>query len=80
MKMGLGNIARLKTIQRKIDESANKELDKFNNKEIILLGTNKQPNKDDRMKNEIEIYPFNCFKNPLDFSISLNICNAFSAS
>jgi methylmalonyl-CoA mutase len=46
------------TIQRKIDESANKELDKFNNKEIILLGTNKQPNKDDRMKNEIEIYPF----------------------
>lgn len=45
-------------IQRKITESANKEQDKFNAKEIVLLGTNKQLNKNDVMKNEIEIYPF----------------------
>ena len=46
------------TIQRKITESATKEQDKFNGTEIILLGTNKQLNKNDFMKNEIEIYPF----------------------
>jgi methylmalonyl-CoA mutase len=45
-------------IQRKIIENANKEQDKFNTKEIVLLGTNKQLNKNDEMKNEIEIYPF----------------------
>tara|TARA_R110002124_G_scaffold55559_1_gene156995 strand:- start:13654 stop:15003 length:1350 start_codon:yes stop_codon:yes gene_type:complete len=45
-------------IQRKITESATKEQEKFDRKEIVLLGTNKQVNKDDLMKNEIEIYPF----------------------
>ncbi len=45
-------------IQRKITESATKEQEKFDKKEIVLLGTNKQANKDDFMKNEIEIYPF----------------------
>ena len=45
-------------IQRKITENASKEQKKFDRKEIVLLGTNKQVNKDDLMKNEIEIYPF----------------------
>ena len=45
-------------IQRKIIESANKEQDKFDKEELILLGSNKQPNKKDKMKNEVEIYPF----------------------
>ncbi len=45
-------------IQRKITENANREQEKFDNAEIVLLGTNKQMNKNDFMKNEIEIYPF----------------------
>lgn len=46
------------TIQRKIKESAKKEEERFNANEEILLGTNKHPNKKDRMKNELELYPF----------------------
>jgi len=45
-------------IQRKITESANKEQQKFDSNELILLGTNKQPNTDDKMKSDIEFYPF----------------------
>lgn len=45
-------------IQRKITENANKEQEKFDNKKIVLLGTNKQPNPEDKMKGELEIYPF----------------------
>ncbi|WP_242205862.1 methylmalonyl-CoA mutase subunit beta [Aestuariivivens insulae] len=46
------------TIQRKIKESALKEQQDFNNGELILLGTNKHPNPDDKMKGELELYPF----------------------
>lgn len=46
------------TIQRKIKESATKEQLLFDKGEDILLGTNKYPNMDDKMKNELEIYPF----------------------
>lgn len=46
------------TIQRKINESATKEQEKFDAKEIVLLGSNVLPNKDDRMKDNLEIYPF----------------------
>ncbi len=46
------------TIQRKIEESAQKEQEKFNNKEIVLLGTNLQANLKERMSNAIELYPF----------------------
>ena len=46
------------TIQKKIKESATKEQEQFNKGEIVLLGTNKHPNKQDRMKEDIEIYPF----------------------
>lgn len=46
------------TIQRKIKESAEKEQKLFDTGEIVLLGTNKHPNKEDRMKNDLELYPF----------------------
>ena len=45
-------------IQKKIKESAAKEQDQFDKGELILLGTNKHPNPDDQMKNELELYPF----------------------
>ncbi len=46
------------TIQRKIKESATKEQQQFDTGETILLGTNKHPNPNDVMKNELELYPF----------------------
>jgi methylmalonyl-CoA mutase len=46
------------TIQRKIKESAQREQDKFNTQEEILLGTNKHPNPKDKMQHELELYPF----------------------
>ena len=45
-------------IQRKIKESAEREQNQFNNGEEILLGTNKHPNPNDKMKHELELYPF----------------------
>jgi methylmalonyl-CoA mutase len=45
-------------IQKKIKESAAKEQEQFDKGELILLGTNKHPNKNDRMKDDIELYPF----------------------
>ena len=46
------------TIQRKIKESANKEQQQFDNGDEILLGTNKYPNTNECLKNELEIFPF----------------------
>ncbi|WP_418637705.1 methylmalonyl-CoA mutase subunit beta [Winogradskyella sp.] len=46
------------TIQRKIEESAIKEQDRFNNGSLVLIGSNKQENKTDLMKNELALYPF----------------------
>lgn len=46
------------TIQRKISESASKEQDLFDSGKEVLLGTNKYPNKNDRMKDDLELYPF----------------------
>ena len=46
------------TIQRKIKESATKEQADFDAEKLVLLGTNKHPNLDDKMKNELEISPF----------------------
>jgi methylmalonyl-CoA mutase len=46
------------TIQRKIKESADKEQQRFDSGELLLLGTNKHPNPDDRMKDNLELYPF----------------------
>tara|TARA_R110001583_G_scaffold79163_6_gene214014 strand:- start:835 stop:2196 length:1362 start_codon:yes stop_codon:yes gene_type:complete len=46
------------TIQRKIKESALKEQQQFDAGENVLLGTNIHPNLNNRMKDELEIYPF----------------------
>ena len=46
------------TIQRKIKESAAQEQEQFNKGEEILLGTNKHPNPNDRMKDDMELFPF----------------------
>jgi len=46
------------TIQKKIKESATKEQEQFDKSELILLGTNKHPNAEDKMKHELELYPF----------------------
>ena len=55
-----GFLSQLKegTIQRKIKESATKEQAQFDAKEIILLGTNKHANLEDKMADELELYPF----------------------
>ncbi len=46
------------TIQRKINESAEKEQELFNTGKEVLLGTNKFPNPNDRMAHDLELYPF----------------------
>ncbi|NOR27162.1 MAG: methylmalonyl-CoA mutase [Lutibacter sp.] len=46
------------TIQRKIVESAKKEQAQFNAGELILLGTNKYPNEQDKMKHNLQVHPF----------------------
>lgn len=46
------------TIQRKIKESAEKEQQLFDAGKEVLLGTNKYPNKNDRMKDDLELFPF----------------------
>ncbi len=55
-----GFLANLKTglIQRKIREVAQKEQDLFDVGKISLLGTNRYPNPDDKMKTDLELYPF----------------------
>ncbi len=55
-----GFITQLKkgTIQRKINESANKEQLQFNANEIILVGTNKFSNENDKMKDNLQLFPF----------------------
>lgn len=45
-------------IQRKIKESADKEQAKFDSGEIVLLGTNKIQNENDKMSNDLELFPF----------------------
>ena len=45
-------------IQKKIKESAAKEQASFDTGAITLLGTNKHPNTEDRMKEDLELYPF----------------------
>jgi len=60
IEKGGGFLRQLKQgiIQRKINESAHKEQEKFNTNKIILLGTNQQVNTNDLMKNDLELYPF----------------------
>ena len=60
IEQGGGFLKQLKlgNVQKKIQESAQKEQRQFSQQKIVLLGTNKLPNKDDRMKGNLEIYPF----------------------
>lgn len=60
IEKGGGFLKQLKagTIQRKIEESATKEQAKFNASEIVLLGTNLQPNNEEMMSSDLELYPF----------------------
>ena len=55
-----GFFAQLKegTIQRKISESAEKELSLLQQGELNLVGTTKYQNEDDRMKHDMELQPF----------------------
>ncbi|MFT0715798.1 methylmalonyl-CoA mutase subunit beta [Flagellimonas lutimaris] len=45
-------------VQRKIKESAEKEQHLFDEGKIVSLGTNKYQNPQDRMKDNLELYPF----------------------
>jgi len=45
-------------IQKKIKESASKEQSLFDSGKINLLGTNKHSNPEDKMKENMELYPF----------------------
>ena len=60
IEKGGGLLQQLKegTIQKKIRESAEKEQQLFDNGELKLLGTNYHPNKSDRMKDDLELFPF----------------------
>ena len=60
IEKGGGFLKQLKagTIQKKIQESAQKEQQQFDSHQITLLGTNRLPNKEDSMKDNLEIYPF----------------------
>ncbi|AWA29970.1 methylmalonyl-CoA mutase [Flavobacterium magnum] len=46
------------TINKKINDSAQREQELFDSGKEVLLGTNKYPNKNDRMKHELELFPF----------------------
>lgn len=60
IEKGGGFLQQLKdgTIQKKIKESAEKEQQLFDSGELKLLGTNYHPNKNDRMKGDLELFPF----------------------
>ncbi|TRO66863.1 methylmalonyl-CoA mutase subunit beta [Christiangramia sabulilitoris] len=65
IEKGGGFLKELKSgiIQKKIKESATAEHEKFNNGDLVLIGTNKFKNLQDRMQDDIELYPF-LKKNP----------------
>ncbi|RAV30432.1 methylmalonyl-CoA mutase subunit beta [Sinomicrobium soli] len=60
IEAGGGFLKQLKdhVIQKKIRESAAEEQKAFDEGRKILVGTNKYPNPDDRMKDELELFPF----------------------
>ena len=45
-------------IQKKIDDSAQKEQKQFDAKELVLVGTNNYINSMDAMKDQLELFPF----------------------
>ena len=60
IEKGGGWLAQLKsqTLQRKIRESASKEQEAYDSGKLVLIGSNKYPNLDDRMKENLERSPF----------------------
>ncbi|MBC9797953.1 methylmalonyl-CoA mutase subunit beta [Sinomicrobium weinanense] len=60
IEAGGGFLKQLKdhTIQKKIKESARAEQQEFDKGQEVLIGTNKYPNPEDRMKENLELYPF----------------------
>ncbi|MBK5213728.1 MAG: methylmalonyl-CoA mutase subunit beta [Flavobacteriaceae bacterium] len=60
IEKGGGFLKQLKEgiIQKKIKESAEKEQQLFDSGKLKLLGTNYHPNKKDRMKDDLELFPF----------------------
>src|SRR5699024_1969787 len=60
IEKGGGFLSQLKNhqIQKKIKESAAKEITKFKEKQIALVGTNTFENPQDKMAAELELYPF----------------------
>ncbi|TXD48894.1 methylmalonyl-CoA mutase subunit beta [Polaribacter sp. IC073] len=60
IEKGGGFLKQLKegNIQRKIKENTAKEEEQFHKNELILLGTNLQPNKENFMKESLELDPF----------------------
>ncbi len=60
IEQGGGFLKQLKEgiIQQKILESAKKEQEQFNKGELILIGSNKHTNPEDKMKNNLDLYPF----------------------
>lgn len=51
------------TIQNRIADGARKQQERFNEKKIVLVGTNAFQNEEDKMNQELELYPF-VKKNP----------------
>lgn len=60
IEKGGGFLKQLKehTIQGKIKEAGNKQQERFNEQKEVLVGTNKFQNEDDKMKADLELYPF----------------------
>jgi methylmalonyl-CoA mutase len=60
IEKGGGFLKQLKEgiLQKKIKESSKKEQEWFDLGKLVLLGTNKYPNPNDRMVEELELYPF----------------------
>lgn len=60
LEKGGGFLKELKagTIQRKIKESAEAEQKAFDEQKLVLIGSNKFENPQDRMKDELELFPF----------------------
>ncbi|MFD2588729.1 methylmalonyl-CoA mutase subunit beta [Croceitalea marina] len=55
---GFLKLLKAHTIQKKIKESAQKEQDAFETGKAVLVGTNKFLNESDKMKDDLELYPF----------------------
>lgn len=60
IEKGGGILSSLKAgiLQKKIKESAQKELKLFEDGKLVLVGTNKYENPNDRMQHDLELYPF----------------------